>query len=268
MQSALKPTRAVLQEYRTTPNALAETLLDAGVSVTPNGLQKLDALLNANEQAIGAAVKNASGTIDKSTVAARALQTAGRVANQTNPTRDLQAVGETVGEFLNHPISGSAPLSIPEAQAMKVGTYAQIGKKYGEVANASIETQKALARGLKEEIAARVPGIADLNAQNSQLSAALDAVGRRVAQEGNKDPVGFAWAAVQRPSAFIAALIDRNAAVKSAIARGAWALAGRMTGVPGNLIAGAVAAIASGTDDSTADPAIESRTPTPTGPPR
>jgi hypothetical protein len=136
---------------------------------------------------------------------------------------------------------------------MKVGTYKAIGDNYGEVSNAAIETQKALARGLKEEVAAKVPGIAAMNARDSQLMAAMDAVGRRVAQAGNMDPVGFAWTAIHRPAGFVAALIDRNPAVKSLIARGLWDEAGRVAGIAPNLIRGAVAAIASGASDATPD---------------
>ena len=41
-----------------------------------------------------------------------------------------------------------------DAQAMKQGTYRALGDKaYGELKGASIEAQKAQARGLKEELA-------------------------------------------------------------------------------------------------------------------
>jgi hypothetical protein len=53
---------------------------------------------------------------------------------------------------------------------MKQGTYQALGSKaYGEVKGASIEAQKALARGLKEEIANQFPEIGNLNADESRL---------------------------------------------------------------------------------------------------
>lgn len=250
MQTALKPTKALLEEYRTTGPALATTLLNEGVNVTPGGLQKLGVLLDANNAAISDAVRTAPPVnIPKPTIAARALTTAGKLAQQTNPTSALEALRDTVTEFLDHPVY-KGDLSVPDAQAMKVGTYKAIGDRYGELSNASVETQKALARGLKEEVAAAVPGISDMNARDSQLMAGLDAVGRRVAQAGNVDPVGFAWAAVHRPASFVAAMIDRNAAVKSLIARGMWDQAGRVAGVAPNLIRTAVAAVAAGQPDA------------------
>lgn len=251
MQSAVKPTLSVLDEYRTTAPKLVKTLLDEGINVTDGGLAKLQQLFGETNRQIRQAVEEAPGLIEKPTVAARALETAGRFAKQTNPTKDLQTVGDTVEEFLNHPVYPGA-LTVPEAQALKTGTYREIGKKYGEVSSAGIETQKALARGLKEEVAAKVPGIAKLNQRDSDLMAAMDATGRRVALSGNKDPVGFAWVTAN-PTTFIAALIDRNPAVKSMIARGLYNSAGSAAKVSPQLIRAAVTAIASGEADGTSD---------------
>lgn len=243
MQKALKPTASLASEYRTTAPKLVQTLLDEGISVTQTGVDKLQRLLDATNAKIREAVANATGSIQKNTVAARALETAAKVSKQVNPAADLQAVGDTVEQFVNHPVF-TGKLSIPEAQAMKQGTYQQIGKKYGEVSSASIETQKALARGLKEEIAAEVPGLAGLNSRDSELMAALDATGRRVALSGNKDPVGFAWVA-QHPTTFLAAIFDRSPAVKSFVARGLYSSAGSAAKVAPQLIRAAVVALSS-----------------------
>lgn len=252
MTKALKPTTSVLAEYNTTAPELAKTLLNEGVNVTEAGVTKLQTLLNATNEEIRQAIQSAPGSISKKSVAARALPTAQKISQQVNPTKDLQAVGDTVGEFLDHPVVTGPTMSVPEAQAMKVGTYRQIGKKYGEVSAASVETQKALARGLKEDIASEVPGIANLNKRDSELMAALDATGRRVAVAGNRDPVGFAWV-TQHPTTFLAALLDRSPAVKSLIARGLWSGAGRATGVSPQMIRAAVVALTTaGSDDAPA----------------
>lgn len=248
MQKALKPTASLANEYRTTAPKLVKTLLDEGINVTQGGVDKLQRLFDATNADIRAAVASAPGSIQKNTVAARALETAAKVSKQVNPAADLQAVGDTVEQFVNHPVF-KGNLSIPEAQAMKQGTYQQIGKKYGEVSSASIETQKALARGLKEEIAAEVPGLAGLNTRDSELMAALDATGRRVAMSGNKDPVGFAWVA-QHPTTFLAAIFDRSPAVKSFVARGLYSSAGSAAKVSPQLIRAAVVALAQHAPDA------------------
>lgn len=242
MQSALKPTQAVLKEYRTTPGELSQTLLGQGINVTQAGLTKLQQLFDANNAEIRALVQQAPNPIDTRNVAARVLPTAAKMGQQVNPASDLKAVGDTVDEFLQHPVY-SNPLSVAEAQDLKVGTYRQIGKKYGQVAPASIEAQKALARGLKEEIATAVPEVEARNIIDTKLMAAMDSVGRRVAQAGNRDPVGFAWVA-QNPVSFIAALMDRGPTVKSLLARGMWGPVAELTGVSPKLIRAAVVALA------------------------
>ena len=258
MQKALKPTASVLNEYRTTAPKLVQTLLDEGVSVTQAGVDKLQRLFDATNNDIKAAIAGSAGTIDKKTVAARAALTANQVSRQVNPAADLQSVGDTVQEFINHPVF-KGDLTIPEAQAMKQGTYQQVGKKYGEVSSASIETQKALARGLKEEIAAEVPGIGALNERDSDLMAALDATGRRVALSGNKDPVGFAWVAAH-PTTFLAALFDRSPAVKSLVARGLYQSAATAGRVSPQLLRAAVAALATGASSASPAPASSDST--------
>lgn len=242
MQSAAKPTQSVLNEYGTTAPKIVKTLLDEGVDVTEAGLSKLQTLLAATNDEIRAAVAASGGQISKKSVAARALSTADRVAKQTNPTADLKVVGETVEEFVNHPIFKGPTLSVPEAQAMKVGTYQQIGKKYGEVSSAGIETQKALARGLKEEIAAEVPAIGALNRREAELLAASEVIGRRTALAGNRDPVGFAWVTAH-PVTFLTALMDRSPVVKSMLARGFYREAARAGKVTEQAIRLAVQAI-------------------------
>jgi hypothetical protein len=244
MQSAVKPSLALLKEYRITPEGLSKVLLREGANVTPGGLSKLQRLVSATNDEIRDAVANAPGTIAKNAVAARVLPTAQRVANQVNPTADLRAVGDTVTEFLNNPVSSSTTLTVPEAQAMKVGTYRAIGSGYGEMSGAQVEAQKALARGLKEDIAAEVPQITALNARDSELMAAQDAVGRRIALSGNRDPAGLAWV-THNPMTFLAMVASRNEAVKSLLARGLYASAARAGGVSEQALRLAVNAAAS-----------------------
>lgn len=256
MHSALKPNPSLLKEYGTTAPKLVKTLLDEGVNVTPGGIEKLNLLFQSTNAEITEAVKNATGTIPKNLVAARVLPTAQRLAQQVNPRAALRNVGKTVTRFMEHPTIPGA-LTIPEAQAMKVGTYVQIGKNYGKMSSASIEAQKALARGLKEEIEAAIPKIQALNAREGQLMAAQAAVGHRVAIAGNRDPVGFAWV-THAPQTFLAALMDRSPVVKSMLARGMYASAAKAAKVSPQLIRAAVASIAAAEEPDTAAASVAS----------
>ena len=248
MQKAIRPSATLLNEYRKTAKDLADTMLKEGINVSPGGLEKLQRLILATNDEIKSLVANAPGTIDKRLVAARVAPVANRVAHQTNPTADLKAIGDTVDEFMHHPIL-NGDLSVPDAQAMKIATYHKLGKSYGEMKGAEVEAQKALARGLKEEVAEKVPGVKALNAREADLMAAGEAVGRRVQADATADPLGLLFAA-ENPTLFIAGLMNRQPVVKSLIARGMYATAAKAAGVPENVIRAAVYAIASGADDA------------------
>jgi hypothetical protein len=252
MQSALKPTTAMLEEYGQTAKQLAQTMLEEGVNVTYGGIAKLQRLLSATNAEIRAAIAQSPALISKKAVASRALPTAAKQAQTVNADKALADVADSVTGFLDHPIYSGPTLTMPEAQAMKVGTYRNIGDAYGEMSNAATETQKALARGLKEEIASNAPEVTALNLRDSKLMAALDATGRRVAVAGNRDPVGFAWV-THHPQTFLMALLDRSPLVKSLISRGMYESAGKTAQVSPQLIRAAVVAIASEPDKTTVE---------------
>lgn len=250
MQSAVKPSTALLENYNTSAPKLVKTLLDEGVNVTQGGVEKLDALLTAKNAEIANAIASSPAEVSALKVAGRLNSTAKTMLNQVNPEADLAAVSDVGQQFLNHPRLTGPTMSVADAQALKQGTYRQLAGKYGELSSASNEAQKALARGLKEEIASAVPGVAQLNAEDSALMAAREAVGRRVALSGNRDPVGFAWVA-QHPATFLAAILDRSPAVKSMVARGMYSSAGAAAKVAPQLIRAAVAALASSDEPAT-----------------
>jgi hypothetical protein len=81
-----------------------------------------------------------------------------------------------------------------------------------------VEAQKALARGLKDEIAEAVPGISALNAEESKLLATLGVAERRALMELNKNPMGLA-ALAQSPASWAMFMADKSALFKSLSAR-------------------------------------------------
>jgi hypothetical protein len=142
-------------------------------------------------QAISDKIKsgNATGaTVNKFSVASRLNDTYDQMSQQVTPEKAQNAVGRAGNEFLrNNP--NEIPLE--EAQAKKVGTYQQIKKSYGQLSNAAVESQKALARGLKEEIASQFPEIADLNARDSNLIGLDKQLERAVNRISNHQMMGI-----------------------------------------------------------------------------
>ena len=126
--------------------------------------------------------------INRLAVATRLGDTADTFKNQVNPSADLNAVQASGDEFMNN-----QPAQIPaaDAQAMKTGTYQQIKKSYGQMSNATVESQKALARGLKEELANAFPELGDLNSEESQLLGLQPALERAVRRINNQQMIGI-----------------------------------------------------------------------------
>jgi hypothetical protein len=138
-------------------------------------------------------------------------------STQVNPESDVNAINASKRGFLNkhtaeapftkiEPMveegpgyypSGQGvtrtkvPLTLNEAQAEKQGTYRVLSKKYGELGSADTEAQKALARGLKNEIQARVPEVAPLNAREGRLIDLEEPLARSINREGNRQLLGF-----------------------------------------------------------------------------
>ena len=217
MQSALKPT---LKQLQTGEAATAiDTMLERGWNVTRGGVEKIKTEIDKLQTQIMDAIANSPETVDKWRVGRRLLDTLEKFKNQVNPQADIDAIKRAWTSFRTHPLlAGKSEMPVQTAQKLKQGTYKQLAKKYGEMGSADIEAQKTLARGLKEEIAAKVPQIAGLNAEESKLLATLNVTERRALQELNKNPGGLAWL-THNPANWAAFTADKSALFKSLAAR-------------------------------------------------
>lgn len=184
-QSALKPST-------TLPPAkvagMVKTGLESEIPVSAAGAEKLGSLIDDLNAKITAKVQQSGATVNKYAVASRLGETAQEFSQQVNPAKDLNAISRSGNEFLK-----MQPTEIPatQAQAIKQGTYQQIRKSYGQMSNATVESQKALARGIKEELATQIPEIGDLNAKESALLGLDKAMERAVGRIGNLNMMGI-----------------------------------------------------------------------------
>lgn len=226
MQSAVKPT---IEQLRTGQAQTAiDTLLNYGISPTESGVNKLKGLIAQKNDQITSAIGGSKASINKANVLDAASDVRNKFGNQVSPTSDLNAISGVVNDF-----NATTPDLIPiqKAQQLKQGTYRVLANKYGEIGSAETEAQKALARGLKEQISSAVPEVAGLNAEESKLLTTLSVTERRALMEMNKNPAGLALLA-HNPGTFAAFLADRSAAFK--------ALAARLINRTGELIGPAV----------------------------
>ncbi len=196
-ESALKPSTTLSQAERAN---VVDTGLQNSLPVSKAGVQKLNDLIDDFNQKISDTLQNAppNRSINPQTVAQNLTDVRNKFANQVNPTSDLNAIDASGQEFLQHQQqlgmqrpSLAANLTPQEAQAMKQGTYRVLAGKYGEQGSAAVEAQKALARGLKEEIATQFPEIGNLNAAESKLLDLQPVLERAVARNANHQFIGI-----------------------------------------------------------------------------
>lgn len=261
MQAALKPgvkntAKALARGVEKTELPIIRTLLNEGVNVSAGGIAKLDRIISSTNKEIADAISSLPGSVNPEAVAMRTKSVAEAAANQVNPGSDVSAVEHAVQEFLtqpkttkmaqvgtkqvprgvldasgemlmkSEPVMGrvSRELSLPESQSLKTGTYASLkSKAYGELKAPAIEAQKALARGLKEEIEleAQKSGVS-LAGKNAREGAAIEgkeAIARRLAAAGNQDPIALAWL-VAHPATGLLYVMEKSPMVKSLLARG------------------------------------------------
>ena len=216
MQSSLKPSAKDLTTGRA--KQAVETMLSEGANVSESGVAKLQGRANDLQRQINEqlALANEYGpTVSRDAVAGRAQDAINKFSKQVDPTADVAAITGTAERFQ---AANPAQIAAQRAQELKQGTYSVLRGKYGEQGSASVEAQKALARGLREEIERIAPEVKVLNAEESKIINALVMADRRARLEGNKNPVGLGLLA-NNMNAGAAFLGDRSAAFKSALAR-------------------------------------------------
>lgn len=217
MQSALKPPLDSLRD-KSAFRAI-DTLLKEGVSVNASGVAQLRSRIAQLNDEIKSVIASSPATVNKAEVGRRLSDVLEKFKNQVNPQADMEAIKQAWLNFRNHPLlAGKEEIPVQLAQQLKQGTYKVLEGKYGEVGSASTEAQKGLARGLKEEIAKKIPEVAKLNARESDLLNALLLSERRSLMAGNANPGGLAWLS-KNPMAMAAFLADKSSSFKSALAQ-------------------------------------------------
>jgi hypothetical protein len=209
-QSALKPS-TTLGAARV--GRMVDTGLNEGIPVSEGGAAKLSGRIGDVNDEIQSTIDAAPArVISKGKVLQRLNPTAERFAEQVNPTSDLDAIAKSGNEFAE---TQPSDIPGPAAQKLKQGTYRAIGSKnYGELGGAATEAQKALARGLKEELANAYPELSKLNATDSRLIDLHEALEKAALRSGNREPLGIGGP--------VLGAATRAATGSSAIGMGAW----------------------------------------------
>lgn len=197
-ESALKPSTTLPQAQRA---AIVKTGLDNEIPVSKGGFESLGNLIDDYNQKIkGVIDADPTRPIDPNAVATRADLAKAKFAKQVNAGGDLAAIDASKQQFLAEqgastpkvgPQGPAPPMNAIDAQEMKQGTYQVLKGKFGEQGSAAVEAQKALARGLKEEIANQFPEISNLNATESKLLDLQPVLERAVNRISNHQAIGI-----------------------------------------------------------------------------
>ncbi len=223
-ESAMKiPPASVPNEIR---NKIVDTGIEGKYGVTQKGLDKLRGNIDALNKKIGNSVDSMTGEIDLKDAASRIDELKKfyhnlpqKVADQfTKPLDELKANFAEGGK-----------ITPKQAQEMKKTLYALNRKHYGELSGAITEGNKAVARGLKEELVKRNPELAVLNAKDSALINLEEVLERAVNRSRNYDIIrlgdtvmaaagGSAGGARGAEAAFFMKRVLESPAVKSQLA--------------------------------------------------
>lgn len=184
-QSALKPS---------TTNTPAENLaavrtgLNSAIPISEEGASNLNSLVqDLNNKVKAQIASNPDAPINKFQVASRLNKPAAAFAKQASPTADLNTIADVGNDFLD---TKPGTIRAEDAQAIKQGTYKQIGDRaYGEASTARVEAEKALARGLKEELEKQFPEIKGLNAQESKFFDLKGSLEKAVNRAANRQTI-------------------------------------------------------------------------------
>jgi hypothetical protein len=198
-ESALKPSTTLSQAER---DAAIRTGIDNELPVSKAGVQKLyDLVDDYNQKIAGEINSDPTRPIDPNKVATRADLAKAKFSKQVNAGGDLSAIDASKQQFLQEqgatpatatsPAKPAPPMNAIDAQEMKQGTYQVLKGKFGEQGSASVEAQKSLARGLKEEIANQFPEISNLNASESRLLNLQPILERAVGRVSNHQLIGI-----------------------------------------------------------------------------
>ena len=216
MQSALKPTSKALANGDA--SKAITTMLDEGVSATPGGAAKLRGQIDRLKGEVQDLIEQSPSSVDKGYAMSEVSKTLDKFKNQVNPDADIDAIKKSWQEFSS---KWGSKIPVQQAQALKQGTQNVLRESYGRTTSspAGEAAQKAMASGLRQGIEDAVPGVAERNANASELINALKILEPRAAQSANKDIFGLAAIPIH-PEMSALMLADRNPWLKSLIAQG------------------------------------------------
>lgn len=217
MQTAVKPSSTLPPSK---VSRAMSTMLEEGIYPTSSGMEKAGKIAGGLDDSVDDILSGSSANVGVASIGSRLREPFNKAKTQVNPMADMQAVRDTWDEFRNSPlIKGKTEIPVATAHAIKKGTYESLGKKsFNEIGTSSVEAQKALARGAREEVAAAVPEVQPLLGRQADVMNVKEVAGTRALIEANKNPLGLAALRMDNPLSAATFWADRFAALKAFLA--------------------------------------------------
>ncbi len=185
--AAVKPSTTLTPAER---QAVIQTGIRERVLPTQAGFDKLRDTKAQIAQDVAGAVADSQQNVDLNRVFQLAREQAGKVhGNTVAPSGAKATIEGVLDDFKNTHMQ--EPMTTPRAQEVKQATYRALEDAYGDLTGPEKEARKALARGLKEEVAANVPGVTEMNERLGELSELSPVIEKAVGRTQNWNPVGL-----------------------------------------------------------------------------
>jgi len=225
-ESALKIPPAIPNDIR---EQAVRTGIEGGYLPTEKGLAKLQRDIGGVNAEIARTIKdgaNLGSVVDMNNVVTRIDQLKEFYKDYPRAKKYLEELDNIKNDVLGE---NPGTVSLDKAQRMKQRVYAINRKHYGEMKSVEVEADKALARGLKEEIVNQFPVLGKLNAKDSALINLEEVLERAVNRTRNYDILRMgdtimsvagatAGGPVGMGAAFIAKRIIESPTVKAKVA--------------------------------------------------
>jgi hypothetical protein len=187
-QSAVKPTWAMAKKDGLT---MLDTGLKEQIPVSAKGLEMVEQRIAGLRNEINDGIVKHAGqgrTVDTSKVLDSLDDLEAFYKNTAAPEDALATLKEIRLQFEQY---HGKNIPVDVAQQIKINTYQELKKSYGQMASAKVEGLKQVARGLKEQISAVFPEISALNEQQSKLIGLDEALTRAVWRIENHQMMGI-----------------------------------------------------------------------------
>lgn len=178
---------------------IVETGIANALPITKGGEARAARLIGQINGQVEAALKGSSETVDLTAIANRVRAFAKKTYYRPGvPMQDFEAAMKVADEIDKHPSLGlpggvtPSRVDVPVVQGnqVKQGLDKAIGDTgFGVERTAPTEARKIGRYAAREAIEHKVPGVGPLNAKESKLIDAMDAIQKAAAREENKNPL-------------------------------------------------------------------------------